>query len=92
MNALAATNWADHETTPLSRTMADLTIQMVRRVVVQAPIVALSHETTRMSDGGLVHEVFARTGFWLRSPTKILRIRRPQGPPEAPSTERPSRA
>lgn len=97
MTALTAMNddWPRRDDTPLARAMAELALQVVRRIVVRSPIVALLHETTRMSEAGPVHEVSMRTGVLLRSPTKLLRLRWPPFPPAsrpAPSNEAPRRA
>lgn len=94
MVAMAPTNdlggWTNDESTPLGRAMADLTLQVVQRIVVRSPIGVILHETINHGDSGPVHEVTARTGFLLRSPIRLLRVRRP--PPPDRSAEPPRRA
>lgn len=81
MVAMATTGdlgeWTNEESTPLARAMADLAVRVVQRVVVRSPIGVIVHETINHTDSGPVHEVTARTGFLLRSPIRLLRVRRP---------------
>jgi hypothetical protein len=86
MIALRATNHdQDHDDdTPLARTLAELALHVMREIVVESRVVALLHETTHMSEAGLVHEVTVRTGLHLRGPTKLLRLRWPPIPAARP--------